>query len=84
MIKYDGQYHIIIIVLLNLHQKKFEHQPKNMLIEIQEKIQLLLYHGMQMIVYVIRSYHGSYKIYNDVPLNPCGRTGITGRGHLGK
>ncbi len=31
-----------------------------------------------------RSYHGVYKIVNRVPQNPCGRTGITGRGHLGK
>jgi hypothetical protein len=31
-----------------------------------------------------RSYHGSYKIVGNVPQNPCGRTGITGRGHLGK
>jgi len=30
-----------------------------------------------------RSYHGSYKIIGRVPQNPCGRTGITGRGHLG-
>lgn len=30
-----------------------------------------------------RSYHGPYKIINRVPQNPCGRTGITGRGHLG-
>ena len=37
-----------------------------------------------------KSYHGNYKIqYNDVlnadvPLNPIGRTGIIGRGHLGR
>jgi hypothetical protein len=31
-----------------------------------------------------RSYHGIYKIVGRVPQNPCGRTGITGRGHLGK
>lgn len=31
-----------------------------------------------------RSYHGPYKIIDRVPQNPCGRTGITGRGHLGK
>ncbi len=31
-----------------------------------------------------RSYHGPYKIVHRVPQNPCGRTGITGRGHLGK
>ena len=31
-----------------------------------------------------RSYHGIYKICGSVPQNPCGRTGITGRGHLGK
>lgn len=31
-----------------------------------------------------RSYHGTYKIIGRVPQNPCGRTGITGRGHLGK
>jgi len=31
-----------------------------------------------------RSYHGPYKIVDRVPQNPCGRTGITGRGHLGK
>jgi len=30
-----------------------------------------------------RSYHGTYKIVGRVPQNPCGRTGITGRGHLG-
>ncbi len=30
-----------------------------------------------------RSYHGIYKIVGRVPQNPCGRTGITGRGHLG-
>ena len=30
-----------------------------------------------------RSYHGIYKIIGRVPQNPCGRTGITGRGHLG-
>ncbi|CAF1527394.1 unnamed protein product [Rotaria magnacalcarata] len=30
-----------------------------------------------------RSYHGTYKIIGRVPQNPCGRTGITGRGHLG-
>ncbi|CAF1552223.1 unnamed protein product, partial [Didymodactylos carnosus] len=31
-----------------------------------------------------RSYHGQYRIVGEVPQNPCGRTGITGRGHLGK
>jgi ADP-ribose pyrophosphatase len=31
-----------------------------------------------------RSYHGIYKIIGGVPQNPCGRTGITGQGHLGK
>lgn len=31
-----------------------------------------------------RSYHGTYKIIGRVPQNPCGRTGITGRGHLGR
>jgi hypothetical protein len=31
-----------------------------------------------------RSYHGIYKIVEGVPQNPCGRTGITGRGHLGR
>ena len=31
-----------------------------------------------------RSYHGEYEIVRRVPQNPCGRTGITGRGHLGK
>jgi hypothetical protein len=30
-----------------------------------------------------RSYHGNYKIVGNVPENPCGRTGITGQGHLG-
>ncbi|CAF3699984.1 unnamed protein product [Rotaria socialis] len=30
-----------------------------------------------------RSYYGPYKIIGRVPQNPCGRTGITGRGHLG-
>ena len=30
-----------------------------------------------------RSYHGSYKIIGGVPQNPCGRTGVTGRGFLG-
>jgi len=30
-----------------------------------------------------RSYHGPYKIIGRVPQNPCGRTGITGRGYLG-
>ena len=30
-----------------------------------------------------RSYHGPYKVVGRVPQNPCGRTGITGRGHLG-
>ncbi len=30
-----------------------------------------------------RSYHGRYKTVGRVPQNPCGRTGITGRGHLG-
>ncbi len=30
-----------------------------------------------------RSYHGVYKIIGRVPQNPCGRTGITGQGHLG-
>jgi len=30
-----------------------------------------------------RSYHGVYRISNRVPQNPCGRTGVTGRGHLG-
>ncbi|CAF1586152.1 unnamed protein product [Rotaria sp. Silwood1] len=30
-----------------------------------------------------RSYHGTYKIIGRLPQNPCGRTGITGRGHLG-
>ncbi|CAF4326478.1 unnamed protein product, partial [Rotaria sp. Silwood2] len=30
-----------------------------------------------------RSYHGPYKIVGRVPQNPCGRTGITGRGYLG-
>lgn len=30
-----------------------------------------------------RSYHGQYPIVGRVPRNPCGRTGITGRGHLG-
>ena len=30
-----------------------------------------------------RSYHGNYKIIGHLPQNPCGRTGITGRGHLG-
>ncbi|CAF1230796.1 unnamed protein product [Rotaria sordida] len=30
-----------------------------------------------------RSYHGPYKIIERIPQNPCGRTGITGRGHLG-
>jgi ADP-ribose pyrophosphatase len=37
-----------------------------------------------------RSHHGEYKIKHNqsfnkaVPLNPVGRTGIIGRGHLGK
>ncbi len=31
-----------------------------------------------------RSHMGTYKIVNGVPQNPCGRTGITGRGQLGK
>ena len=31
-----------------------------------------------------RSYHGMYRIVNRLPLNPCGRTGVTGRGHLGR
>lgn len=31
-----------------------------------------------------RSYHGMYRIVNRLPLNPCGRTGVTGQGHLGK
>lgn len=31
-----------------------------------------------------RSYHGNYKIIDHIPRNPCGRTGVTGRGHLGK
>jgi hypothetical protein len=31
-----------------------------------------------------RSYHGTYKVIGRVPQNPCGRTGIIGRGHLGK
>lgn len=31
-----------------------------------------------------RSYHGTYRIIGRVPQNPCGRTGITGRGHLGR
>ena len=31
-----------------------------------------------------RSYHGSYRIVGNLPQNPCGRTGLTGRGHLGK
>ena len=30
-----------------------------------------------------RSYHGRYKIVNRLPQNPCGRTGLTGQGHLG-
>ncbi|CAF0714286.1 unnamed protein product [Adineta steineri] len=30
-----------------------------------------------------RSYHGPYKVVRRVPQNPCGRTGLTGRGHLG-
>jgi hypothetical protein len=30
-----------------------------------------------------RSYHGTYKIVGRVPQNTCGRTGLTGRGHLG-
>jgi ADP-ribose pyrophosphatase len=30
-----------------------------------------------------RSYHGRYRIVNHRPQNPCGRTGLTGRGHLG-
>lgn len=30
-----------------------------------------------------RSYHGRYKIVGRVPQNPCGRTGLTGQGHLG-
>jgi len=30
-----------------------------------------------------RSYHGKYRIVDRVPRNPCGRTGLTGRGHLG-
>lgn len=31
-----------------------------------------------------RSYHGKYDIVGQVPQNPCGRTGVTGRGHLGR
>ncbi len=31
-----------------------------------------------------RSYHGTYKIIGRIPQNPCGRTGLTGRGHLGR
>ena len=31
-----------------------------------------------------RSYHGKYEVVRGVPQNPCGRTGLTGRGHLGK
>lgn len=31
-----------------------------------------------------RSYHGPYEIVGRLPRNPCGRTGVTGRGHLGK
>ncbi|CAF0965387.1 unnamed protein product [Adineta ricciae] len=30
-----------------------------------------------------RSYHGKYEVVRGVPKNPCGRTGLTGRGHLG-
>jgi ADP-ribose pyrophosphatase len=31
-----------------------------------------------------RSYHGFYDIVAHLPRNPCGRTGIQGRGHLGR
>lgn len=30
------------------------------------------------------SYMGAYKVVNDVPLNPMGRTGVQGRGILGR
>lgn len=30
------------------------------------------------------SFQGSYKVENGKPLNPCGRTGLTGRGLLGR
>ena len=31
-----------------------------------------------------RSYHGDYKIIDGKPQNPVGRTGIIGRGRLGR
>ncbi|XP_014248972.1 ADP-ribose pyrophosphatase, mitochondrial isoform X6 [Cimex lectularius] len=31
-----------------------------------------------------RSFGGNYKIHNGHPLNPCGRTGLSGRGLLGR
>ena len=31
-----------------------------------------------------RSHHGTYKIVNGFPQNPIGRTGLTGRGILGR
>lgn len=34
-------------------------------------------------LYDRRSYHGKYEIVDHLPRNPLGRTGITGRGHLG-
>lgn len=34
-------------------------------------------------LYDRRSYHGHYRIADNLPRNPCGRTGVTGRGHLG-
>lgn len=52
MIKYDGQHHSIIIQS-NLLRRKFEHQLKNMSIVILDMISMLIYHGIQMIVFVI-------------------------------
>ena len=31
-----------------------------------------------------RSHTGSYDLIDGIPINPCGRTGVSGRGQLGK